>query len=287
MRSPTGSNVVPAALSKVFRCVRPVIFRDPAAPDFPSVPGTGFLLELFGEVFFITARHVVDRGGFDVNNLRVVYSLGAQACIPFAACNTYESLDIEDTSHVDIIVLRADKQLIDFSLFLEDRPFNASGNYVCRSFSQHERMFFKAVVPEQNVFDYENNKFSIEFAIGDFFYVRSANYRSVHRGSPNVTADCPDFDGMSGGPVFSVPDPSSYESPARFAGMLVIGSRKDSILHFMDAECVLRFLLDYFLGGLDKIQSTIKLSQLVQWHLPDIGQRYAAPVLPYSSIKLL
>jgi hypothetical protein len=256
----------------VFGCVRALIFAGNS--DFPAVPGTGFLLKLFGEIFFVTARHAVDNHGFDLRHLAVTYSEQNNRCIPFDEVRTFSSVDPDDTDHVDIIVLKANSSKLKHELFASDLPFDFTADAVVRVYQSGMLLHFKGVAPEQNDFDYENKKYTVEYAAGDMYYEAPTSSRAVHLATAKVNRDCPDFDGMSGSPVFWVANIDQTATDAKFAGMLLRGARKNSILHFMEAECVTNFLLGFFLDGLTPVEAEAKIENLLKWHLPDIGRRY-------------
>lgn len=277
-------NLTPPFIESALRCTRPVFFEDPGT-GMPSVPGTGFLIKLFGRIFFITAKHVVDGYNFDVNNLRVGYHPKSKVCISFSLCNTYQSIDQDDNYHVDILVFTADDRLLEAWRFEDFPPFDLAKTGFTQIFSLNDQLFFKGVIPEQNIYNYESERFKIMFGTGNAIYRSPTPYKSTHVAMSQVSDDCPEFDGWSGSPVFTFSDQLNVKSDALFAGMLLMGSRKSAILHFMDANCIVKYLIDHFIEGLNPIEASLRIKNLFNWFRPDIGEKFKQSAFLYSDVK--
>ncbi|WP_198116801.1 hypothetical protein [Massilia rhizosphaerae] len=270
-----GGTTLPPGMEQVFRCVRPVIFQDEAS-GLPAIPGTGFFVKLFGEIFFITARHVVDND-YDFNDEQLViqYSATSNRGVPIAEVHRFRSTDENDTDHVDIVIYKTDRARLEMHLFVGSPPYDFSGKDCLRNYSRGMRLSFSGLSPDIGEYDYENRDYRIALSCGDLSYLEPESLlRSIHIGRVDVNSSFPDFDGLSGSPLFYFSSSSERSASSQFAGMLLRGTRSSGIMLFMEAQCVFNYLLAFFLRELPEPVARKKLEDLVKWYHPDIGYEY-------------
>lgn len=219
---------------------------------------------MFGEVFVVTAAHTIDRAGFDLDHMLIPYSSVCATAIPFSDLRTYRSKEPNDVDHVDIVIAKCDKRQMDRSLFANEVPFDISFRELVSVFPNDMRLHFKGVSPELNVIDDEAQKYEIHYSAGDMFYQGPTGDRSIHLARAHVNQHCPDFDGMSGSPVFEIDNIHSKMPAANFAGMLIRGSRAHSKLRFLAAETISTYLFEFFVGEVPKAQIRSVTARLLQ-----------------------
>jgi hypothetical protein len=256
----------PAGLLKPFGCVRALIFQFEDS-NFPSIPATGFLLSFLGDVFFVTTKHAIVNAKLDTKDLCVPYSRRSSKCIPFETVKTFSAVDVSDTDQVDIIVMKAHRSYIDDSLFEEERPFDISHSQLIRNYNVSLPLHFKGMTPEKNELNYEDNRYHLHFSSAPAVYKGETTCRSIHMAKANIPDDFPDFDGLSGSPLFVVSDENSRSSTSWFAGMLIQGTRSSQIIRFIEAERVANYLISFFVGHLSMDDGTIELRRLFNNYL--------------------
>jgi len=261
-----SSMPIPPGLVKPFGCVRALIFQFEDS-NFTAIPATGFLLRFLGETFFITTRHAVMNAKFDTKDLCVPYSRRSNRCIPFPTVKTFSAVDRNDTDQVDIIVMKSDRSLIEELLFGDEQPFDVSEHQVVLDYTKGLLLHFKGITPEKNDLNYDDQKFHLHFSSAPAVYEGETIYRSIHMAKAAIPEDFPDFDGLSGSPLFAVTDENSYESESLFAGMLIRGTRSSQILHFIEGARVKNYLLEFFIGHLPMEEGNIELGRIFQRYL--------------------
>jgi hypothetical protein len=258
----------PPGLIRPFGCVRALIFSKQNS-DYPAVPATGFLLSLFGEIFFITTKHAVVKQNFDLEDLAVLYGDASDSvgnCIPLYRFNTFSSIDEEDTDQVDIMVFQADRTAVEPSLFNLGKPFDISRGEIVTNYQKDMPLHFIGISPDKNEFNYYANSHMIHFAGAPAFYQRPTDCRAIHLARAWVSEDCPDFNGMSGAPLFWTSDVNNPKSNSLFAGMLIQGNRANSVIRFIEAERIVSYLIDFLIGHLSREDGEIELDRIMQRH---------------------
>lgn len=256
-------STAPAGLNAIFGCVRPVIFEN-RDYGFESVRGTGFLLGFLGKVFFVTAQHVLNGFDIDAQWPSVSYSLGGNDLLPLVELRTFRSLDEDDTDHVDVAVYRVDETMMDRARFLAHHPYELGPNNLVRRYTPPMALHFQGCPSEAVELDYEERKHRIWFASGDLVYQESASCLHMHIGQAHVSAECPNFDGLSGSPLFQIDDKYATTTPALFAGMLVRATRSSNVMHFLSAECISTYIYDYFVKGLTQEEANRRMRPLFE-----------------------
>jgi hypothetical protein len=230
---------------------------------------------MFGEVFLVTARHVASNGAFDLQDLRVPLTLAPSnpPIIQFSDVHTFISRDPNDTDHVDVIVARCDPKHLNRSLFTNDEPFDITLRPLVTRFTSGMKLYFKGLAPahSSHTLDDDAKKYCIAYAAGDLIYRQPSGDRSVHIADVVVNDACPDFNGMSGSPIFLIDDIQTKNTNADFAGMLIRGSRDQKLMRFLDAELISTYLAGFFLRGLSPGQAETKLQMLLTEHARKLG----------------
>ena len=260
----------PAGLNAIFGCVRPVIFENKDY-GFESVTGTGFLLSFLGDVFFVTALHVLKAFDFDNQPPCVVYSLGGNHLLPMSEMRTFRAVDERDTDHVDVAVYRVDANTLDRTEFQAHHPYELGPDNLIRHYTPSMTLHFQGCPSENVHFDYDEKKHSLWFASGDLIYQEPASCLHVHIGRAHVSASCPDFDGLSGSPVFQIDDKYSQTTPALFAGMLIRATRSSNIMRFLSAECISNYIYGFFVEGLTQEAADKRVLALFEQHYGTIN----------------
>lgn len=281
-----GVAPIPIGMEMVFGCVRAVVFRDEAT-NFPSILGSGFFLKLFGDVFFITARHVIKSGyGFAIEDIAIQYQKTRNDCVPFCEHRVFSSANPDDTDHADIVIYRVDPSRVQMASFGAEEPFDIVAKMFVTEYRKGMELYFYGLSPSVGDYDYENGIYKTWFSGGDVTYLRPApGILSVHVGTAEVNDQCPDFDGLSGSPLFSIDEPDNPSSSSRFAGMLLRGTLSSKLFHFMDSTSIYLKLLDFFLAGLSEADAHARLTSLMCRFYTEV--RYGFTVQPYAVVRFV
>lgn len=260
---------MPKGLDRVFRCTRAVSFQSKDSP-IPSFLGTGFFINLFNETFFVTARHVIDNQyNFHYEDIKIPYDPTGNECVVFEEIRRHITTDPDDTDHVDVVVLRAARSRLKTHLFRNHPPYEISGRPYVYKYDKEMILSYLGFSPNPDNYDYENERYRLDFSSGDLRYRgQEPKLRSIHTGATLANDYHPDFDGLSGSPLFLIDNPNDPRTSAQFAGMLLRGTRSSGIFYFIDAAAVMRYLLDYFLAGLSEEIGKKKLESLMMRYGP-------------------
>ena len=277
---------LPIGTEMVFGCVRAVVFHDEAT-GIASIVGSGFFVKLFGDIFFITARHVIkSEYGFRLEDAAIQYQKARNDQVPFCKFRTFSSRDEDDTDHADIIIYRVDPHLVNLSSFGAEKPFDIVAKMFVTEYRERMEFYFYGLSTSVGDYDYEKGIYEIKFSGGDVTYLRSEpGLQSVHVGLAEVNEQCPDFDGLSGSPLFSIDEPENESSPARFAGMLLRGTLSSKVFYFMDAASIYQKLLVFFVGGLSEAEAHAKLTSLMCQFYTEV--RYGFSAQPYVVVRFV
>jgi len=256
-----GTRSLPAGLKSVFGCVRPVIFQN-RAYGYPAVTGTGFLLGFVGQVFFVTARHVLANYDADEQPPAVQYNLDKADLLPLHRKFSYRSVDLDDTDHVDVAVFAVDESELDRKKFETQGPFELGPNNVLRKYSRGDVLHFEGCPSDTTILDYDNQKYDLHFASADLIYQQPSDCRNVHIGCAQLSDDCPDFDGLSGSPVFRISDKNSASSAALFAGMLIQATRSSKQMRFLSGESIASYIYGTFVEGMTPAEAAAYMKPL-------------------------
>jgi len=198
--------------------------------------GSSFLLNYYGHVLVMTAKHVIENLGADPKHTRIL-----MPCTPVALpikssftpifYNHKNKQDIED-----LLFFRIDDQL-----FCEESGLDLySWDFINKSYPTSKlelgaELLVAGFPSTEDRYDYDAQK------INETLLLRTANLVESELGEDIYTmkgsASDLDFNGMSGSPVFC-----RREGVILFCGIVIRGSSSSGILHFLSSEIVMSAL---------------------------------------------
>jgi hypothetical protein len=166
---------------------------------------------------------------------------------------------------------------VNLSSFGAEKPFDIVAKMFVTEYRERMEFYFYGLSTSVGDYDYEKSIYKLKFSGGDVTYLRAEpGLLSVHVGLAEVNEQCPDFDGLSGSPLFSIDEPENESSPARFAGMLLRGTLSSKIFYFMDAASIYQKLLVFFVGGLSEADAHAKLVSLMCQFYTEVRYGFSA-----------
>jgi hypothetical protein len=210
-------------------CIRPVVFENDDPQWRFSARGTSFLAAVDGNVFALTARHVIN--GFRPSQYRIQQHLGSHSMLPIHQPFTVE-LHYEDFEDFVVIPI-ACPCAIDDCLALDQTAIR---------WSALERVLIVGFPSDRNFVDYDAQQILIQ-PVG---MVGRFTGNSIGEGLREVAfdsaGDLVSFDGFSGAPVFEF---TQGGCPGRLLGIVLRGSQDTSVsrvCHFLDARVALALI---------------------------------------------
>jgi hypothetical protein len=97
-------------------------------------------------------------------------------------------------------------------------------------------------------------------------YCGPSPYLNIHTARAVVSEASPNFDGLSGFPVFAIEDKMLVSTRANFAGMLIRATRSSSLMHFISGECIGSYIYAFFVQGLHQQKASEKMAVLFAKH---------------------
>ena len=231
------------AVWRLRQCAKPIVF-DSGNEGFPYATwGTGFLVKLGAQLFFVTANHVL--GDMSLDKLLVFPNAESDESIPFSEVFTVANRDPADPDSSDLVILkthlgnlRLAEQSCLYAIDLDvssdswrtaplDHRFAIFG-FPHESRNVDDERF--QVVSTQNVL---LGRFADNSPMSHCYALDIADFNGVEN-----------FDGLSGSPVVSWPRKITDNFHPSFCGMVLRGTRKSGKIHFLDAA-VLRKALEF------------------------------------------
>jgi hypothetical protein len=210
--------------------------------DYPIfVGGTGFMVGFHRRAFLITAAHVLQvHGVTDASQVVVYPSDTARTPVKLLRLWTCEDPD-NDSDSSDLAIMQIDVRSIGrrkrAHCILSDLTHPHSTANIGR---YTRRYFFFGYPKEYMAVDYDAK----HVASGQVFfqgnYAGEAPAKGVHRIEFANPRSVPDINGMSGSPVYSIPNVIGPipDGAGVFSGMAIRGSATRGIIHFLDSETI-------------------------------------------------
>jgi hypothetical protein len=232
-------------LDKIRQCARPVIFATDVA-EYPfSIGGTAFLVGFGGNVFIITAKHVVR--SYPPEKLVVYPSDKSNKHIRISNWwNVCE--ETGNTECSDIIICKADLGLISKkdrknSYLLALSPPNSIEWFD----SRFTATFFLCGYPhDTNEIDNETLQINTGQVLLPARYVGPSEAVGCYKLRAENPLNITNFNGLSGSPVFCIqtknPFTDDLAQKPKFCGMVLRGSPAEGFIHFIPAENIAEVL---------------------------------------------
>jgi hypothetical protein len=221
-------------LLDITKCARPVLFQNDSQ-EFPySVGGTAFLVMFWGWYYAISARHVLDAGGFAPGQIRIRYRPDGALMLPVGSRFQYQVKDDTDTDQFDVVVWQVDGSVTP-DQFGEYFPFDLMSFDVWPIRPAGSPYLYRGYPAGSRRINFESREYGLDSVTGEARYIDRAAYRSVHTAELlRLDNRVQRLDGLSGSSIFQVFLQEGKYSNAVLAGIFIRGSREAERVHFIE-----------------------------------------------------
>jgi len=231
-------------LSRLRVAARPVVFAVDSEDAPFSVKGTAFLVWFYGKVFVVTARHVIR--GYSPKRLLVYPTPTSPHPLRIhQSWSCEEDGEQTDASDIYISLATADhlSESVRREIFMIDLTPKVRVQWKSNRFNS---TFFLFGYPAHTTYaDYEAGRVMMGQAFFEGRYERTASFDdSCHELTLNNPLNIPDFDGLSGSPVFSLPVSIACAHHPTFCGIAIRASVESKRLYFVDSFMLRWALID-------------------------------------------
>jgi hypothetical protein len=222
---------------EIWPAVQPVL-RETQAPDYPySIGGTVFLAVYKGRAFAITARHVL----FPLTPICLFANDWSQRILPLE--NVFSvPRENEDNDWADFAIIEMDMRKLmrdhEFSLLQLIDLGKVSGDWL-GNLGGSDFFVFGYPLEHSKIQISEESITTARFMLQGNYKGASDHSSGVHTIAISHTNGVTDFNGFSGGPVFSFLPNAIAARKVFFCGMAIRGSFRSRLIHFLDREVLI------------------------------------------------
>lgn len=211
------------------RFVRRISFGN--CPDYLWGEGTAFFVSYGSDFFLVTARHNILKDSISLAEHLLVTLPGTKKVIPFDMylTNYDSSEDVQDFAIFRVDVGKALSMGIEGMDSLEIESKYLSSSLI----ADGEKLWFAGYPTPELPYDWDERKIFNHMLIKDGY--KSKSDIGEFFGQFNSTSSELEWSGVSGSPVFAEREDKYY-----WIGMVVRGSGAMGILHFLNAEIIVR-----------------------------------------------
>tara|TARA_R110001583_G_scaffold173411_1_gene327453 strand:- start:2747 stop:3496 length:750 start_codon:yes stop_codon:yes gene_type:complete len=228
-------NINQKTLKIAEKYVRPICFCE-NKDSWVWGRGSSFLINYLGHVFAITAKHVIENQ--NANPLHTNISMqNTNVMLPIKLSFTPTFTKHENKSDVeDLLFFNIDDQL-----FLQKSDINLcswdvlNNSYLASKLSIGDELIVTGFPHTPTTYDYDKKIITNTLLIRTASLIKSELGCNIY--TMKGTSSEFNFDGMSGSPVFCQKDGALL-----FLGIVIRGSSKSGILHFIGFEVIISIL---------------------------------------------
>jgi len=219
---------------------RPVLFLTKESQYPYWGRGSSLFVASDRNIYWLTARHVLDRQGASAPNLMITPTDETAITVPFKDLFQIET-EPNNPDFKDLYMLRlnmeefwdtADSELYAWNI---DRNF-----YDCRKLEHGDELFVLGFPSESRFVDYDVKRIHFTQVVLRGVYAGLALESHCHTLKIETSIELKDFDGVSGGTVFR--HPRSPQEPSAFVGLAIRGSVESGLIHFVDCAVIAEFV---------------------------------------------
>jgi hypothetical protein len=219
-------------MEQFFRCTLPVISEHPEVEWKHSFGGTAFLVRYKDRLFAVTANHVIQTHHSDPHRICILSSPVVKEFLPLKEIVTPKI----DASHADIAIIEIDEAKLSnpeiFPIKLDE--LNRSNIFD----KTHSILCFRGYPFCLSEIDYENEIMKFCGYYAETSYRGLSSQALCHEIDFIDLSEVENLNGLSGSPLLHVIKTGSQSFEYDFAGMLIQGTKKSKIGHFIDSSAV-------------------------------------------------
>jgi hypothetical protein len=233
-------------LKRLRYCARAMVFET-GESEFPfAVAGTAFAVAFRNELLVLTARHVV--GECPTNQLRLIVADEGDCVTLTDRWDIRVEDEEEDGDHNDLLIFRADIRNVSPEARQKNQVINLTPPDISDWYeTRNEAMFFLFGYPKSaNCADYELSKvISNQYLLHGAFVGDSLSFGCYELAMQNPLK-LPEFDGLSGSPVFSLFTGKASGAQPTFCGLAIRGTASSGRVHFLGSQTIVAALDEAF-----------------------------------------
>ena len=225
-------------LDHLRQCARPMVFETGIRSAAFSIAGTAFLVGFHRALFVITARHVVR--DWPVHKLVVYPSDRSRNGLRLSDWWHVEDDENEPDSS-DLFLVCAELTNVPKSIRKSSHLLHLTPPHVSDWFKdRHSATFFTFGYPKVvNEADYAKSQIKTQQFFLRGTYVGPSVSGGCHELLLRNPLDLPDFNGLSGSPVFCLRNEVAAPTQPTFCGMALRGTSSSGRMHFLEASVIL------------------------------------------------
>ena len=219
-------------LNTALNSSRKMIFENDVKGYEYSACGTVFLCRFEGELYAVTAGHVVS--GFDASSARVMAHHEEVEFLPHNGLATFWSYNEDDTDCADLAVIPIESAMVDSRRFRDRPPFELHDKRFPRELRREGRLMLRGFPDdEKSGIDFEEYRIRVREVTLKGRWVGPASMRYCHEMEFLDVSSCTTLDGLSGSPVFWAGDIGGTKS-VMFVGVLIRATHMSMTGYFVD-----------------------------------------------------
>jgi hypothetical protein len=244
----------PKRLLSILHCSRPVLFQNAVATYPFSIGGTAFIVKFRNRHFVLTAKHVLNMGGFRPEQFRVQYRADRKGFLPLRSLYWLSGDDTEDTDQFDLAAWDVDENVLDVDLFGDDMPYELHQWDNLTIFSARSHYLYRGFPTIMRALDYDALTIHQGALSSRARYVGPTPYAHIHEIVLVNDGTLRNVDGLSGSPIFQVnnEEGSRFSSEA-FAGVMIRGNPEK--VHFLAHRRIIEILVNVCEGRVAEVRS--------------------------------
>lgn len=219
---------------------RPVLFlsRDLEFPYWGR--GSSLLVSSGKNVYWLTARHVMESQGATPHDLMITPSINSTISLPFDELFQIKKVD-ENEDNKDLYMLRINSdefwRTTDSCLYAWDIDHHF---FDCNELVAGDELFILGYPSESRFVDYESRRIHFARVVLRGVYEGESVHAHCHQLRLETSVELEQLDGLSGGVVFRYPP--NPEEPTQIVGMTIRGTAGSGLIHFIDCAVIRDFV---------------------------------------------
>jgi hypothetical protein len=227
-------------MQEVERPSRPVLFlaKESEYPYWGR--GSSLFVASDRNVYWLTARHVIERQGASAPDLIVTPTDDSAITVPFNELIQI-ARDPDNPDYKDLFMLRINLEEFWGSTDSELYAWNIDRNFFdCSQLSQGDELFVLGFPSESRFVDYETKRVHFTKVVLRGVYEGLSSEEHCHKLRLETSVDLKELDGLSGGTVFR--HPRNPNEPSEFVGLVVRGTAVSGFVYFIDCAVIADFV---------------------------------------------
>lgn len=221
---------------------RPVIYEHDDVDFSYWGKGSSFVIASSSFYYWVTAFHVIENTGGNINTLRIFPSDNSQISLPFDEKYIVNRKIDGREDFDDIFILRLNLHEFDESGDAPLVAYDINSNWLdTEQLASGDELCVIGYPSESNFIDYDNRKICSTRSVLRAIYKGKSTSENCHELIFSTSINLNDYDGLSGSPVFYIKQQRNSDSSTNLpilAGMLIRGTVSSKVGHFISLRVI-------------------------------------------------